>query len=92
MFKIEAFLGTILEKTEKVSLCSLVEASSRRFQKLEDYQEEFSKIFFMPEGCTSQYIFHGFSEKKPKGKREAEKDAVTTIFSLEKGVFGINKF
>jgi len=30
MFKIEAFLGTILEKTEKVSLCSLVEISQRR--------------------------------------------------------------
>ena len=90
MFKIEAFLGTILEKTKKVSLCSLVDA--RRLSKLEDYQEEFGKIFFMPEGCTSQYIFHGFSEKKPKGKREAEKDAVTTIFSLEKGVFGIHKF
>ena len=30
MFKIEAFLRTILEKTELVSICSLVDTSQRR--------------------------------------------------------------
>ena len=34
MFKIEAFLGTLLEKTESVSLCCLAEISSRRHKSI----------------------------------------------------------
>lgn len=48
MFKIEAFLGTVLLKTETYSLCSLVEATKRRFKGMDEVLKEFSKIFNVP--------------------------------------------
>ena len=65
MFKIEAFLGTVLQKTEKVSLCSLVDIG-RRHSTLEAFQTEFSKLFQTPENFKPQYLLHGYSSKKPK--------------------------
>lgn len=90
MFKIEAFLATLLEKTEKVSICSLLEFS--RHEQLSGFQKEFGKLFNVPKDFKPQYAVHRYNPKsKPKAAKEAEKEEVTTIFSTQNSQFTLKK-
>lgn len=46
----------------------------------------------VPNGFKPQYILHGLSDKKPKTKIEASKEAVTTVFTNNKEKFGVDRF
>lgn len=91
MFRIEAFMGTVLQKTETVSVCCLVDISQRRYKDIAGFQKEFSKIFITPANVAPQFIFQNYNPTN-KSASHADNPAVTTVFSAIKGKFGIHKF
>lgn len=91
MFRIEAFVGSILKKTETVSICCLVDISQRRHKDIAGFQKEFGKIFITPANLVPQFIFQNYNPTS-KSAPQAENAAVTTIFSVIKGKFGVHKF
>ena len=46
----------------------------------------------VPSEFKPQFILHGLSDKKEKTKIEANKEAVTTVFTNNKGKFGVDRF
>ena len=92
MFRIEAFLGTVLEKTENVSLCCLTELGNRRGKDLKFFQVEFQKLFTVPEYFIPQYILPGLTPKKKSVVTESNNPDVTAVFSANDGKFGIERF
>lgn len=91
MFRIEALVGTVLQKTETVSICCLVDISQRRYKDIAGFQKEFNKIFITPANVAPQFIFQNYNPTN-KSASQAENAGVTTIFSVIKGKFGVHKF
>ncbi len=91
MFRIEAFIGTVLQKTETVSICCLVDISQRRHKDIASFQKEFTKVFITPENVVPQFIFQNYNPKN-KSATQAEHAGVTTVFSVINNSFGIHKF
>jgi hypothetical protein len=91
MFKVEAFLSTLLEQTDLVSLCCLAEISGRRLKTVEDYQKEFKELFKVPADFQPQFVLHSVMEKRTNVVAEAKKEAYGTVFSANKNVFKIER-
>ena len=87
MFKIEAFLNTVLEKTKTYSICPLVETKKCKDIN-KDVLQSFSKIFSVPKTETPQIIFYNYSSKA-KTADQAKHELVTTRLVLEQSKFSV---
>lgn len=74
MFRIEALIGTVLQKTEKVSIACFVEICERRFKDLNGFMNEFPGLFSVPADFIPQYVVHKFTNKNKKLAPICEKD------------------
>lgn len=92
MFRIEALMNTVLQKTEEVSIACFMDISDRRFKDLAGFMTEFPRLFSVPNDFVPQYILHKFTTKNKVINAISEKEEISTVFSMNEGKFGIKKF